>query len=180
MQVGAIDQRKQLLCVYNMRHYPCILNYHVLPFTVALSPFRKCQTSMSKLWGGGAHICGRKMLSHGPWDPTEPVYSRRGPGHRISSPLGDGCFRNGSFPPLCGQAGQGPRSPEVEGVELVSDGSSSVSLLHPHSFHLHLEGGVPLPGHLVLTFPYPLVPVPASSASSPSSRSSTNPCPPCL
>jgi hypothetical protein len=92
------------------------------------------------------------MPSNGPWDPTESVYSPRDPGHHTSSPLGDGCFGNGSLPALCGQAGQGPRAPEVEGASL-SLMESPVSLLHLRSFHLHPEGGVPLPGHLVLAFP---------------------------
>lgn len=99
-----------------MRHQPCILNYHMLPFTVTPSPFRKCQTSVSKSGGIFEGGKGTQMASG---IPQNLFIAERGPRTLYKQFVGGNvCFRNGSLPPLCGEAGQDPRAPE-QGAERV-------------------------------------------------------------
>lgn len=132
-----------------MRHQPCILNYHMLPFTVTPSPFRKCQTSVSKPGGIFEGGKGTQMASG---IPQNLFIAERGSRTLYKQFVGEmsALGMAASHPSVERQV----RAPELlsrEQSEFVSDGRPFVSLLHLHSFPLHLEG-VLLPGHSALAF----------------------------
>lgn len=158
-----------------MRHRPCILNYHMFPFTMTPSPFRKCQASVSK--PGGMSVGGKDtQMASG--IPKNLFVAERGPRTLYKQSVGgmSALGMAASHPSVERQV----RAPELlsrEESKFVSAGRPLVSLLHLHSFPLHLEG-VLLPVHSVLAFP-PLPHPPVFCSCIFTFPLSHCPCPPC-
>lgn len=126
-QVGALDHGS-ICSIYTMRHQPCILNYHMLPFTVTPSPFRKCQTSVSKSGGIFEGGKGTQMASG---IPQNLFIAERGPRTLYKQFVGEmSALGMAASHPSVERKVRAPELLSREQSEFVSDGRPSVSLLH--------------------------------------------------